>query len=89
MEVLHSDGTRDNNALSNLRYGTHAENCEDTARHGRAHRGAKHHMTKLTEADVLNIRESNWSGVALAARYGVTPDVISKIRHRKSWGWLK
>jgi hypothetical protein len=33
-EVRHRDGTADNNALSNLHYGTRAENAFDAVRHG-------------------------------------------------------
>lgn len=34
-EVRHLDGTRDNNTVSNLAWGTRSENCLDTVRHGR------------------------------------------------------
>ena len=33
-EVLHTDGSRDNNRVENLRYGTRAENIEDSKAHG-------------------------------------------------------
>lgn len=34
MEVLHIDGTRTNNAVSNLRYGTRTDNILDAIKHG-------------------------------------------------------
>jgi hypothetical protein len=34
MEILHIDGTRTNNALSNLRYGTRTDNILDAIKHG-------------------------------------------------------
>lgn len=34
MEVLHINGVRDDNRVENLRYGTRAENVDDTIRHG-------------------------------------------------------
>lgn len=34
LEVSHVDGDRSNNALSNLRYETHAENCRRRKEHG-------------------------------------------------------
>lgn len=34
MEIRHLDGDPTNNALSNLRYGTHAENVADSIEHG-------------------------------------------------------
>lgn len=33
-EVRHKDGDRNNPRVSNLEYGTHADNAEDTIRHG-------------------------------------------------------
>lgn len=35
--VRHLDGDKENNSLQNLRYGTPAENSQDTIRHGRNH----------------------------------------------------
>jgi hypothetical protein len=35
MEGCHNDGDSNNNTLSNLRWGTKAENSQDTLRHGR------------------------------------------------------
>ncbi|WP_442922739.1 NUMOD4 motif-containing HNH endonuclease [Microbacterium sp. T32] len=39
-EVLHSDGSTENNSLSNLRWGTHSENTADSVEHG-THRNAR------------------------------------------------
>lgn len=41
-EVRHLDGDRTNNAVSNLAWGTRAENAADRAAHGRTSRGEKH-----------------------------------------------
>lgn len=35
MEVLHLDGSRDNNMVSNLRYGSRSDNIRDAVKHGR------------------------------------------------------
>jgi hypothetical protein len=51
-------------------------------------RGSSHHSSKLTEADVLAIRELSTAGFArnqLASLYGVTPESISAILRRKTW----
>lgn len=48
-------------------------------------RGATHHKSKLTEDMVREIRVSTESGVALAAKLGVTPTLISNVRLRKVW----
>jgi hypothetical protein len=36
MECRHLDGNPTNNTPENLAWGTHAENCMDTVRHGRS-----------------------------------------------------
>lgn len=41
MECLHEDGIRWNNVLTNLRWGTHVENAQDMARHGRSPKGER------------------------------------------------
>lgn len=48
-------------------------------------RGSANGNSKLTEADVLLIRSSSETGVALAARFGVSGSLISAIRSRKVW----
>lgn len=60
-EVCHWDGTRTNDHLSNLRWGTRADNVGDAIRHGTAYRlppmtGERHPQAKLTNADVVLIR---------------------------------
>ncbi len=41
VERLHSNGNQTDNRLTNLRYGTHAENMADILRHGRNRRAAQ------------------------------------------------
>lgn len=56
--------------------GTRQDNMQDAADKGRlAHRTAK-----LTFADAQAIRESKKSGVELAREYGVSQNIISRIR---------
>lgn len=45
MEVRHLDGNAQNNHLSNLRYGTHAENVQDMLRHGTGYAQSKTHCS--------------------------------------------
>ena len=42
MDIRHLDGDRRNPNVSNLRYGTRAENCQDTMLHGRWSNGRSH-----------------------------------------------
>lgn len=78
---------------AHLTPGTQADNMRDrrlregyrTMRKGEAHRRAK-----LTAEAVQDIRTANPSGGlgAIAARYGVQPACVSKIRTGRAWAWL-
>lgn len=89
MEVCHGDGTRSNNRLHNLRYGTRSDNVQDALKHGthRSHglKGEQAHGAILVEADVLVIRSSKEAAPALAARFKVSDSAIKAVRSRKTW----
>jgi len=74
-----------------LLIGTHADNVRDRESRGRGPRGEGHPWTKITEADVLSIREIYipnhpvFSGAALARRFDVSFQLISAIINRKVW----
>jgi transcriptional regulator len=65
-----------------LRAGSHGENMEDMKVKGRANpvRGEDKKNAKLTETQVLEIRNSTIAQRHLAKIYGVSPCQISKIR---------
>jgi len=69
---------------------TRVANRADRIAHGTHNYGERQGTSKLTEADVLEIRAMHGrvSGRALAKRYGVTPATISKVQLRRSWFWL-
>lgn len=71
-----------------LAWGTPADNTADKMRHGTCARGTRHGSAKLTEADVVAIRQSTEPNKALAARYGLSHSTVSNIISRKIWGWL-
>lgn len=83
--VRHKDGEKPNNALANLQYGTHQQNSNDQKRHGTTRKGSDHPMAKLTEADVLALRASAGTTVALAEAYGVSNQLVSRIKRREIW----
>ena len=83
--VLHIDGNRRNNSVSNLRYGTPAENHADTLRHGHRRMGATHPRAKLTEDDVRAIRKDSRSSTALAQEFGISVAHVYQIRARRVW----
>lgn len=74
-----------------LRWATKSENEKDRALHGTSNRGERHGQSKLSEADIIEIREN--AGVvtqeSLAARFGVSRRNIGRIQHRQRWGWLE
>ena len=71
-----------------LYLGTQEENMRDMVQRGRQKciRGTKHHNSKLSEQDVLDIRADTISSLrVLSAQYKVSMTIISLIRRRKSW----
>ena len=73
---------------SHLFLGTHKENMQDRAAKKRGCRGGKHHWSKLTEADVANIRAERAAGKTLrqiAPLFGVTHSAISAIVIGRTW----
>ena len=85
LHVLHGDGNRLNNHYTNLRYGTPADNHEDTRLHGRRLIGGAHPRAKLGEKEVRFIRETDESIVALAKKFNISRAHIHSIRKKRSW----
>ena len=96
-EGRHLDGQPDRNCLSNLSWGTRAENQRDRREHGTGHaitcrKAAAHPQTTLTEDDVRCIlAEPSWPGVArmLATAFDVSRHAIHSIRRRRRWASLQ
>jgi len=91
MEALHLDNDRTNNALDNLRWGTHLENIRDRERHGTVSRGSKSGMAKVSESDVKDMharRKAGETQKAIAARYGLHPSNVSRIVRGKLWAHI-
>ena len=81
----HRDGTRTNNSIANLHYGTPAENSADMVEHDTQAKGEAHPHAKLTKQDVLSIRNSGLTQTQLAEQYGVSQGNISQIIARRTW----
>ena len=75
---------------NHLQAGTLADNNRDREERGRAVylKGERNGQSKLTEKDVLEIREASGTLQEIANRYGVHLSTIHLIRSRKKWGWL-
>lgn len=76
-----------------LYIGTQADNVQDMWDRGRAKpgvsRGADHGMSKLTEADVREIRKSDEPALEIAARFGISKTQVYDIRKRRSWAHIE
>lgn len=87
----HLDGDPTNSTLTNLKYGTHSQNNNDAVKHGtfRDIKGSKHHLAKLTEIKVLQIREQYASGLfsqeQLAEHFEISQQTVSDITRKKLW----
>ena len=87
----HLNGNPADCRLSNLVWGTQAENMADSVRHTTSPKGVRHGMAKLTEDDVREIRRLLASGakqIDIAARFGVTDSAVREIKTGRNWGWL-
>lgn len=92
MDTRHGPNGRRANTVTDICYGTRAENEQDkirdgTYRHG-VHRGEMNKTSKLTTAAVIEIRRRYAVGqrqVDLAQAFGVTQAAISSIVRRKTW----
>lgn len=90
-EVRHLDGSRDNDAPSNLVWATHAENCADKLCHGTAQRGERNGNGKLTEERARQAKDRLAAGeraADIAKDYGVKKGAIFNIKYGRAWGWL-
>lgn len=82
----------DNRACVNpdhLFLGTPQENNDDMMRKNRfvapGTKGSRHGRAKITEETVVEILRSPESGRVLAEKFGVSTNIISRIRLRKIW----
>jgi len=88
--VNHLDSNTTNNNLENLEWATHAENTKHGFEFGNFdNRGERQGNSKLTEKEVLEIRElyskGNISQKEIAEIYGVSQQNIGYIINRKKW----
>lgn len=91
MECLHADGNRLNPRLSNLRWGTHAENMADMVAHGNSSFGARCPFSKTTDEDVELIRTKYIDGAKeseLAAEHELGVTNIRLILRGCTWRHL-
>lgn len=85
--VCHNDGDRKNNAVENLRYDTSQGNSDDMSRHGTVLRGERHGSSKLTAADVVELRSLKGTAAHadLAERFSISVSQVQNILYGKQW----
>ena len=90
MQVRHLDGNKLNNHADNLCYGTAKENAQDKVLHGRSSKGIKNPKNKLTEQQVLSIRNLHGTVKArlVALIFGLNESTVYRIWSKKYWAFL-
>ncbi len=85
----HLDGNPENNDLSNLVWSTQSVNLADRNRHGTNIVGTRNGRAKVTEEDVIEIRQRYAAGrmsqQTLADEFGLNQTNVSDIIRRVTW----
>ena len=89
IQVNHIDGNPSNNHVSNLEWVTPKENSQHAVKTGLFPRCGSHHLAKLSDNDVLQIRELYRDGLnqyQIAIKFNVNQSVISRYITRARGG---
>lgn len=89
LDAAHSCGNGHKGCVNpkHLSWKTRIENMADSLAHGTRIRGERHYATKLTEADIWNIRSQSerLTHDEIAQRFGVSRATIGRIVARQVW----
>jgi hypothetical protein len=90
LAVNHKNGNKKDNRLVNLEYVTHSENHRHAFATGlrKPTIGATAGAAKLTEKDVLYIRNTKERSVDLARKFNMSQQGICNLRKRRTWKHL-
>lgn len=89
-EIHHKDHNKHNNNANNLQWITRRDHVKITQIDGLHPKGSKNGLAKLTENDILKIRnilrnEKNMTFLSIAEIYNVSSQTIGDIVNRKTW----
>lgn len=90
--VLHKDDNPQNPHWSNLTWGTQSQNILDCVKKGRGFNGIRNGNSKLSEANVHEIRKMLNDGITsrkIGKKFGVSKLPILSIKNNKTWQHLK
>jgi hypothetical protein len=89
LQVNHKNGIKTDNRLENLEYVTCSENQMHAFKNNiNQHQGVKHYLSKLTEAEVIEIKNSKKDYATLSSNFGVSKATICNIKKEKVWKGL-
>ncbi|WP_186314480.1 HNH endonuclease signature motif containing protein [Bacillus pumilus] len=71
-----------------LEVGSHADNVRDKVQKNRQCRGMNNGSSKLTEEEVITIRQDTRSHIAISKDYNVNRATIGQIKRRETWTYL-
>ncbi len=83
--VKHLDNIASHNYANNLQWDTQSKNTIDAYVDGISKSGEKHYRSKITEKDVIDIRNSLLSGSELGKIYNMSKEGINKIKKGVTW----
>lgn len=87
LTVNHINGIKNDNRVENLEWNTYSENSKHAYDNvlKLPNIGIKHHNSKLTNQEILDIRTSKLTRKELALNYGVNVMTIGKIIRKERW----
>jgi hypothetical protein len=90
-QAAHNNGIRTDNRPDNIRWATREENYQDQILHGTSKKGEQHHLSKLTDKDVLKIRSLARAGMlqrSISEIFGIKNGAVSRIINYKRWAHI-
>jgi hypothetical protein len=86
--ILHKCDNRKCVNPDHLFVGSFYDNMDDMVEKGRQAHGEKNHHAKLTAEKVLQIRQEVGLQREIAAKYNITPSLVSMIRSGRIWKYI-